>query len=295
MVLLRKSSLAALLLAGVAGQALAADLPEPVIVEPPPVADYTPAPAPAFGGWYIRGDVDYHWNDFQGADYYTYQYEYDEHDKLKSVKGNRNGKLDGDLDDGWSIGGGVGYQITDYLRTDVTADYYADADFDGHTEGFCGADGHPCKSDDHTELSTWLLLANAYADFYTYNGFTLYAGAGIGGAHVKWDKLKNTIENETTEHDGNSDWRFAYALTAGASYCLTSNLDLDVGYRYAHVEGGEMFGFKNGGGPGYDDGFNIHEARAGLRYNFGDRSYREGCGAPPPAYEPPPPPEPVYK
>lgn len=295
MLLLRKSGLAALLLAGVAGQALAADLP---IVEPPPVADYTPAPAPAFGGWYIRGDVDYHWNDFRGADYYTYDYGCGKCGTTKPLEAYRDGKLDGDLDDGWSIGGGVGYQITDYLRTDVTADYYSKSDFEGHTEGWCGGkdDGHPCKSDDETNLSTWLLLANAYADFYTYNGFTLYGGAGIGGAHVKWDDLHNTVEHETNEHDGNSDWRFAYALMAGASYCLTNNLDLDVGYRYANVEGGEMFGYKKGGGPGYDDGLNIHEVRAGLRYNFGDRSYREGCGAPPPpAYEPPPPPEPVYK
>lgn len=292
MVLLRKGSLAALLLAGVAWHALAADLPEPTVVEPPPVADYTPAPAPAFGGWYIRGDVDYHWNDFRGADYYTYEYHTDASGALTSVDGKRNGKLYGDLDDGWSVGGGIGYQITDYLRTDVTADYYAKADFDGYTEGFCGT-GQPCKSKDESELSTWLLLANAYADFYTYKGFTLYGGAGIGGAHVKWGELRNSDDDGQFVHEGNSDWRFAYALMAGASYCLTSNLDLDVGYRFAHVQGGEMFGY-NFAGPGFDNGLNVHEVRAGLRYNFSDKSYRDGCGAPPaPAYEPPP--EPVYK
>ena len=25
-----------------------------------------------FGGWYIRGDIDYHWSDFEGADFITY-------------------------------------------------------------------------------------------------------------------------------------------------------------------------------------------------------------------------------
>ena len=43
--------------------AFAADYVEPA---PPP------EPLPAFGGWYIRGDLDYHWSDFRGAEYTTY-------------------------------------------------------------------------------------------------------------------------------------------------------------------------------------------------------------------------------
>ena len=66
---------------------------------------------------------------------------------------------------------------------------------------------------------------------------------------------------------------------AGTSYCLTDNLKLDVGYRYSHVNGGRMFELAPvtgpGAGPGFDDGFNVHEARAGLRYQFGGDT---GCG-----------------
>jgi len=49
----------------------AADLAEPPVVEeaPPPVAYEQPAD---FGGWYIRGDIDYHWSRFGGGDYVTY-------------------------------------------------------------------------------------------------------------------------------------------------------------------------------------------------------------------------------
>ncbi len=36
---------------------------------PPPVAYEQPAD---FGGWYIRGDIDYHWSNFGGTDYITY-------------------------------------------------------------------------------------------------------------------------------------------------------------------------------------------------------------------------------
>lgn len=262
--------------------AVAADLPEP-IVETPPAYE----PAPAFGGWYIRGDLDYHWSDFRGADYITYGV------TCCGLPDPGTGTFDtGELDGAWSIGGGVGYQITKYLRTDLTADYWAKSDFTGSTSGTCG--GLPCSSNDHTSYSAWLLLANAYADLGTYYGFTPYVGAGIGGAHVKWDTLHNTIAGTTTDHEGSENWRFAWALMAGTSYCLTDNLKLDVGYRYSRINGGRMFELAPttgpGAGPGFDNGFNVHEARAGVRYQFGGDT---GCGYTP---EPEPyTPEPVYK
>lgn len=285
-----KQALLAALFAGVAGQALAADLLEPPVVEPPPAVDY--APAPAFGGWYIRGDVDYHWTDWRDGDYVLY-----------GERGGRGHFKEGDLDESWSLGAGVGYQINDYLRTDLTVDYFADADFRGKTEG-CDVDAlgntdcHTIvSSTDRSSMDAWLVLANAYAELGTYYGFTPYVGAGIGGAYVKWDDLKNTTHysggDDTTTHHGEDDWRFAWALMAGTSYCLTSNLEADVGYRFARIEDGGMFGYANGGGPGYDDGFNVHEIKAGLRYNFGGP--RPACAPPEPiAYEPPPV-EPVYK
>ena len=121
-----------------------------------------------------------------------------------------------------------------------------------------------------------------------FSGFTPYVGAGIGGAHIKWDDLKND-NGVITIHKGAKNWRFAYALMAGASYCLTDQLKLDAGYRFSHINGGKMFEYNNGGGPGYDRGFNTHEVRAGLRYQFG----KSDCAPPEPiAYEPPP--EPIY-
>ena len=77
---------------------------------------------------------------------------------------------------------------------------------------------------------------------------------------------------------------------AGASYCLTNNLKLDVGYRYSRIGQGRMFHYANNGGPGFDRGFHIHEGRAGLRYQFGGAN---SCAEPEP-YVPPVEP-PVYK
>lgn len=275
--------LLAALFAGFSMPALAADLVEqpPVVEAPPPMA------APAVGGWYIRGDLDYHWSDFRGADYITYGC----CTPTPGTNTLNNGKLDG----AWSLGGGVGYKINSYLRTDVTADYLFKSDFRGTTAGTCG--GGVCNSDERGGYSGWLLLANAYADLGTYHGFTPYLGAGIGGAHIKWDDLHDP--NTTEFNKGSSNWRFAYALMAGVSYCLTPNVDLDVGYRFTHVNGGRMFEYTApagggvGAGPGFDNGMNIHEVRAGVRYSFGGET-GNGCEEPTPvAYEPPQ--EPVYK
>jgi opacity protein-like surface antigen len=137
-------------------------------------------------------------------------------------------------------------------------------------------------------MSALLLLANAYVDIGTWHGITPYVGAGIGGARVKWDTVYDPYTTET--NPGASNWRFAYALMAGASYCLTDKIILDAGYRFSHIQGGRMFEWDaSSAGPGFDRGINTHEVRGGLRYQFGGNN---GCAAPVVAYQPEP--EPVY-
>ncbi|QDY99946.1 porin family protein [Nitratireductor mangrovi] len=269
----RLTLVGALLMSGVSG-ASAADYIEPPVVEIPPPVVYEEVD---HGGWYIRGDIDYHWSRWNDADYVTY-----------APPG--YGSFDfGELRGAWSVGAGVGYQINRYFRTDLTLDYWAKSDFNGQTSGVCG--GVPCTSSDVSAYSAWLLMANAYAEFGTWHGVTPYVGAGIGGARIKWDDLRNTVGGVTTVHEGSANWRFAWALMAGASYCVTDNILLDAGYRFTHVNGGRMFEYAPIAGPGFDEGFDVHEVRAGLRYQFGGSSR---C-APPIAYEPPPIEPPVYK
>ena len=270
-----KLALAASLLLGVAAPAFAADPYYPP--EPAPVA--APVYQEEFGGWYIRGDIDYHKTKLDGAHYTLY------------AEPNGGDRFDfTDLDDTGSLGAGVGYQINSYLRTDLTGDYWFKSDFTGQTSGDCGDGLTFCTSVDKTKMSALLLLANAYIEFPTGYAIKPYVGAGIGGAYVKWDDLNNTVGVDSTFHDGRESWRLAYALMAGASYCLTSNLKLDAGYRFTHFEGGDMFGFANGAGPGYDEGGYSHEVRGGLRYQFG----KSDCAQPEPiAFEPAP--QPIYK
>jgi opacity protein-like surface antigen len=269
-----------------ATSAFSADLYQP---EPQPAPEVAVSQA---SGWYLRGDVGYAFTDLRGAKYF------------QGSNANTNDFSTARLGDNATIGGGVGYQINNYLRTDATVDYLFKSKFRGSTRGDCGSCGPdftavPATSRDITSMSALSLLANAYVDLGTYGAFTPYVGAGLGGTYVKWDKLKNTACADadssscdgTTTHGGKGSWRFTYALMAGTSIDLTCNLKADVGYRFRHIEGGDMFGYNEGGGPGYDKGVNLHEARIGARYNFG------GCQTA--SYMPPADiplaPQPVYK
>lgn len=275
----------AALLASAALPAVAADIYVPPVIDAPAEVIYKDVP---FGGWYLRGDVGYKWSKMKGADYITYGVDgccvplpgTDSFDFTK-LKGS------------FSFGGGVGYQVTNYLRTDLTVDYWGKAKFNGQTSNAFGA------SVDTSKFSALLLLANAYAELGTYKRITPYIGAGIGGAHVKWDDLRNQFGNVDDRHPGAKGMRFAYALMAGASYCITNNWHADLGYRFTNISGGRMFDYvdSSAGGPGAGPGFHkdirTHEVRAGLRYQFGGGRGGD-CGAKEVVYKDYQEPVPVY-
>lgn len=194
---------------------------------------------PSRGGWYLRGDIGYDFNDFRGFD--------------SSLPVTATGS---DLDDAFSIGLGVGYQFTDMLRADITADYLTSADFNGRfgsTDTLSGS------------VDGGLVLGNIYTDLGTFAGLTPYVGAGIGAAYLRWDDLQADIGGATTSFDGESEFRFAYALHAGASYCLTEKMAVDAGYRFTQVDGGAL-----AAGAAEDRGVNQHQIRAGLRFQLGE-------------------------
>ncbi|MDP2122250.1 MAG: outer membrane protein [Hoeflea sp.] len=270
---MRKIFLAAtaMVFAGV-GSATAADV-LPQIVEAPIYQTPISHPVASVGGWYLRGDVGYNWRQLKGAHYHT-------------ATGPANFRT-ASLDNGYSFGGGVGYQIRSYLRTDLTLDYLAKSDFTGSTGpgGPCTINGAffaapNCVSRDVSSWSALSLLANVYVDLGTYGRFTPYAGAGIGGSRVSWGTLKNTecvagnpanCNTTSIDHGGKTEWRFTSALMLGTAIEINCKLKADLGYRYRRIEGGNMFAYNAtvNSGPGFDKTLNIHEARAGLRYNLG--------------------------
>ena len=247
-----------------AWSAQAADIPEPPVIELPPIEK--------FGGWYLRGDIAYAHVDAGSVLYF----------QGPTRTGIFNTR---EIDETWMFGAGVGYQINDWFRVDWTANYYGESNFTG-ASGISvpcsdGTVGAICSYSDNSTFQATTLLANAYFDLGNYHGFTPYLGAGIGGAYVNWGDINNTERNvggavpavlANDIHSGVSEWRFAYGLHAGASYDLTSNLKVDAGYSYVNINGGGMFGFGATSGlvgtQGYHADIEIHTFRLGLRYQI---------------------------
>lgn len=280
-------ALASLALA-LSSQAFAADLYQPDPVVEAPAAEPVVAGA---SGWYLRGDMSYDFMNLRGVNF------------QQGVNRENASFRKADLSNTGNIGVGVGYQLNDYIRFDKTFDYMFSANFRGSTTGQGGDTGSVCddgcKSRDRASLTAYSIMANAYVDIAHYGVLTPYVGVGLGATHVKWDGLKNTSCSttnpsdcdDTVTHKGRESWRFTYGLMAGTAIDINCKLKADIGYRYRHVSDGPMFGRKLNGGPGRDDGFDIHEARAGLRYSFGDDNCQQ-------AYLPPadmPQPQAVYK
>ncbi|MBC7281174.1 outer membrane protein [Hoeflea sp.] len=266
----------AICLATLIAPARAADLAPP-FVELPEI--------PAASGWYLRGDVGYSksqkstgewdfWNQFVGVQGIDDTYRYD------SLK----------LRDSASIGIGVGYQVNDQLRTDVTLDFFH-AKFAGQTECPLMIKSDPahalpfpsdCHYDDSANANVWTAMANAYVDLKTIGRFRPYLGAGVGAAYVKYGTMsrQEVCENcapsyprYTAQQQGVGSVRAAAALMVGTSYDLTDRLKLDAGYRFMHIFGGDAYEYDSedqaAGASGVqirDNGFNVHQVRAGLRY-----------------------------
>ncbi|MCP4181758.1 MAG: porin family protein [Hyphomicrobiales bacterium] len=242
----------------------AADLP-PIVEIPPEVVPQS------YSGWYLRGDIGYARASVDGVTYFqgsTQSGEFEQHD----------------IDNGLLIGGGLGYQINDWFRVDLTSNYHARVDFKGSSAQnvACSAGGGGiCSYSDDGGLQITTLMANAYFDLGTYQGLTPYVGAALGGAYLHWDDLENveyhvsgTVPGTTASdtHGMRSGWRFAYGLHAGASYDISSNMKIDAGYTWTRISEGEMFGFGSTSGlsgtQGYHEQMNVHAFKVGLRYSF---------------------------
>jgi opacity protein-like surface antigen len=267
----------ALLLAATAlplSHAAAADYDPPVVVE----AAEEFVPVEVGSGWYLRGDIGYIVSQDTGR--YTYSIS----DGVNSGNSSFNSAS---LDNDFTFGVGVGYQFNEWFRADATVDGFR-SDFSGSTRSAspCSTDAAfddtGCRSSDSADMSAISVMANGYVDLGTYAGFTPYVGAGLGFSYVSWSDLGSKyycVDGGAACPDslvgsssmgGESDWRFTYALMAGAAYDLTNNWKVDVGYRYKQIDNGDMFSWASDGLSikGKDSDLSQHEIRVGLRYEI---------------------------
>lgn len=204
-------------------------------------------------GWYLRGDIGY-------VDYTPPR------DIGFGVLGVL--PLDGErLEETWSIGGGIGYQFTNWFRADVTVDHRFGAQFSGTRPNPTYAIGY---IRDQADLESTTYLLNGYVDLGSWSGFTPYLGAGIGLAGNRFTNISReawalgslTGFEVLSPH---TSYNLAWALMGGVAWNSGSGVLLDLGYRYTHV--GDVRTRFHAPGPGIKTkDIEAHEVRVGARY-----------------------------
>ena len=154
------------------------------------------------------------------------------------------------------IEGGIGCQLSDTFRVDVTGGYLFKASLHD-----------PYPNSLSANLETYTGFVNMYYDITNYGGFTPYVGGGVG---VAYHELTN-LTFPAGARDG-SNYDFAWHVTAGMSYDLSDSLKLDVAYRYmdlGEARSNSDLGHVSGAGPIAVRDLHDHQIKVGLRYHFG--------------------------
>jgi opacity protein-like surface antigen len=244
--------------------------------------DTTIAPMQTAGtGWYFRLDGGYAL-----------------FDRPSIVDGGTTDLTSTEINNTWSLGGGVGYHFSRNVRADVTYDHHFAGDVQGVQFYTIPTTTTPSNLTAHASLTSDVVLANLYYDFDTGSRFTPYIGAGLGFAHhqVGGGGIDNDCSCAFTGSigAGGSD-HVAGALMAGASYQVwggpafaygstkdvympsSRNLSLDLGYRFLYL-GQTQTGavaLADASGNSYAiaskatvDDLHAHEFRVGLRYDL---------------------------
>lgn len=209
----------------------------PELPVPLPPSDNVPQIQEFISGWYLRGDLGYRFEQVQGASDATTDYS------------------DHSIHDPMVLGVGAGWKYQ-WFRADVTADYAWSSKFSGSN-----ASGTTSVT---ASVDTFTVMANAYADFGSWYGFTPYVGGGIGGANLTMSNYQMSPATSTATGTF-SRLNFAWAAMAGVSFSAGYNWVIDIGYR--HIEMGDVTG-----GPANNqltlDNLTGDEIRVGFRYNL---------------------------
>lgn len=212
-------------------------------------APQTNIPPVEFGtGWYLRGDAAF-------ADDSTPDLSPDAGQFLSNV---RQATVNLDL--------GFGYKFNSWLRSDATVDWWKPNIASGiGTAQACGAD--TCTPNYNSNLQSWDLLGNLYADIGTWYGITPYIGGGAGlslthaSSSVDWTPSAGA---PYTTSLSSTRYQFAWAAMAGFSYAITPNILLDLGYRY--IDLGTVSSLPGPSGTVVTKTMDAHELRLGVRY-----------------------------
>lgn len=184
----------------------------------------------------------------------------------------------GDFGSSATYGGGIGIKIpvdqTGFsFRFDITGSGNPSLGGDNHTGTL--DDGTPVSA--KVKLSTATYLATAYIDMDVGLPVKPFVGFGLGGAHSRVGTLiySNPVGAFATVN-GNNHSDFAWSGTAGATYAVMPDLELDLAYRYIDAgkitSGGNFIDLTNGTTQSLDaeisSRLQIHQFTAAVRYLF---------------------------
>ena len=261
---------------------------------------YTPVEVGS--GWYIRGDVGINFGGKHNTDSYTLApvfYDNNYRDAITFGVGvgyriNEIFRVDAGIDKIFASNFGSRQLVAPQGPCKGTGEFI---DLATGTTFFGPYDIANCIREDKSSYQAITAMANAYIDLGSYYGFTPFVGAGLGAARVSYSEetgsitcvpVDGTVHKESCSALGTitqpalnapytepgviqsgSDWRLAYALSAGLSYNLTKNLKLDTIYRYSAIAGGSGIPYGPTVGSSLSkDGFSLHQIRMGLRYEI---------------------------
>ena len=202
---------------------------------------------------------------------------------------------------------GIGYQLNQWLRADATVSWRGGAHLQAvdqmlvngvYTQNWYDASGNYVGNNGgmpynqslrnfyRGQVSSIVGMVNGYIDLGTFWGVTPYVGAGVGVAQNRISGLTDQGHSYTNGSgwptggyfsDGKKT-NFAWALMAGLSYSVTSNLKLEVGYRYMNLgkmASGASHCFNGSGANGGFDSckwkvssskLESHDVRIGMRW-----------------------------
>jgi len=236
--------------------AFAADLGLP----PPPYQYAPPAPVVESGGWYLRGDL--------GVGVQTFsQFDVGPASAVPATW-TVNQK---DIQDATIFGAGIGYEVNNWLRFDVTGEYRTEAMFHAlgsYTGATCnGGGGGICFDNFGGGFSSAVFMANAYIDLGTWWCITPYIGGGVGGAFNRIAGVQDlgplppgTVGFGYTNSDSAS-WNLAWNVQAGLTYNVSNSFKVDFSWRYLNLGSPQSANIfcQNTGATGSCDFFNLKD------------------------------------
>ena len=239
---------------------------QPIYYQPPPQVIETVAE-----GWYLRGDIGVGIQNTYSLDYLR--------NPANSIDFTFVHKSAADT---FFIGGGVGYEFNNWFRADLTAEYRAKSRV--YAFGQYEYGGGTFLDTYEGYISSWVFLANGYIDLGTWNCFTPFVGAGIGGAYNTLHDFSDINPSLAGYGLGRnpSEWHMAYALHAGVAYNVNKNFKVELAYRYLNY--GSITDTVDCANTCNPDSYKFgnlssHDIKIGMRFICCDT----------PAYAPPPP------